>query len=90
MSEQAHVQSFTNKAFAEHIAVGDKDEACTSYCALQESAAVQILLDVCLTQQEDKVCSVGVLCGCVGVLCAVCSVCSVYGVWVCCVQCVGY
>ena len=56
MSEQAHVQSFTNKGFAEHVAVGEREEACASYCALQESAAVQILLDVCLTQQQDKVC----------------------------------
>ena len=55
MSEQAHVQSFTNKSFAEHVAVGEREEACASYCALQESAAVQLLLDVCLTQQQDKV-----------------------------------
>lgn len=55
VSEQAHVQSFTNKSFAEHVAVGEREEACASYCALQESAAVQLLLDVCLTQQQDKV-----------------------------------
>ena len=49
------MQSFTNKSFAEHVAVGEREEACASYCALQESAAVQLLLDVCLTQQQDKV-----------------------------------
>ena len=55
VSEQAHIQSFTNKGFAGHVAVGEREEACTNYCALQESAAVQILLDICATQQQDKV-----------------------------------
>ena len=59
LHEQSHIQSSVTTAMPDsstggHMTKLEREELCIALNATQESAIIQLLLEVCLTTEEDK------------------------------------
>lgn len=58
LHEQAHVQSCVAAARPDsascHVTKQERDEACIALSATQESALIQLMLEICLPTEEDN------------------------------------
>lgn len=58
LHEQAHLQTCMAAAHPDaagsHVTKQERDEMCIALSATQESALIQVLLEVCLPTKEDK------------------------------------
>ena len=59
VTEQTHQMVHSSQSSSTNsVTVNERDEFCNNYISLQESAAIQMLIETCLTQESDKVCGV--------------------------------